>query len=51
MLWENAGGQLCDDGWLEGFGVEGLIVDCDDGWLNDCNDDLLERPVCGEVIF
>jgi len=27
--------QLCDDGLLEGFGVDVWLADCDDGWLND----------------
>ena len=30
-LWECW--SVCDDGWLEGFGVDVWLVDYDDGWL------------------
>ena len=36
-----AGGLLCDEGWLEGFGVDVWLDDCDDGLLNDWDDGLL----------
>ena len=36
---------LCDDGWHEGFGVEGWLVDYDDGWLIEMT------AYCGEAII
>ena len=35
MLVDGMALLCCDDGWLEGFGVEDWLDDCDDGWFND----------------